>query len=398
MSRIHYVVRPPRSHLRRHFVTPTDVATVLDRLPNELLSCLRKVVLNDEGRGNRILGYTTTKGRQDIALCALPSWLSFRAGHNEFGAVPHCPWPVLAVRRRALYDTLLHEIGHLQVVDRKATSARRRFADERLADEFAIEWRSRLWATPFDHPDPVHNRPSAEEIEGITKSWATSHAAFKEGLVLERTRKDESAAECYVRALACYSRHCGALGRLGALKYRGVGTPQHTGTAHRLLSEANRLDCTEPVSCLYYACALAESGDLQGAHGQFKRAASLHWYPGVVWCQYGVALAKHDRFVESNRLFKKALRINPNVPLVPYTYAKSILGYFGGSGGCMSKAVRLLRRAHELRPKDPDVRCLLAIGLAREGVHRDEARRQLLWALDRNPGDEEILELLDSVS
>ena len=33
------------------------------------------------------------------------------------------------------------------------------------AQEFANQWRARLWEEPFDHPDPVHNPPSALEME-----------------------------------------------------------------------------------------------------------------------------------------------------------------------------------------------------------------------------------------
>jgi hypothetical protein len=66
-----------------------------------------------------------------------------------------------------LYDALLHEIGHLQVVDSGAKSPRRRFAGERRAQEFAKEWRDKLWAHVFDHPDPVHNPPSLDELLAI---------------------------------------------------------------------------------------------------------------------------------------------------------------------------------------------------------------------------------------
>jgi tetratricopeptide (TPR) repeat protein len=39
-----------------------------------------------------------------------------------------------------LYDVFLHELGHIQVVDRKAKSTRRRFASETRAQEFAEHW------------------------------------------------------------------------------------------------------------------------------------------------------------------------------------------------------------------------------------------------------------------
>jgi tetratricopeptide (TPR) repeat protein len=70
----------------------------------------------------------------------------------------------MAVRRFMLYDVFLHELGHLQVVDEKATSVRRKFAMETKAQQFAMYWCKRLWSEPFDHPDPVHNPPTKEEM------------------------------------------------------------------------------------------------------------------------------------------------------------------------------------------------------------------------------------------
>jgi hypothetical protein len=82
---------------------------------------------------------------------------------QQFGAKRNQKWPALAIRRFMLYDVFLHELGHLQPVPNRR-SARLSFPRERLAQEFAIEWCDRLWSTPFDHPDPVHNRPSVEEL------------------------------------------------------------------------------------------------------------------------------------------------------------------------------------------------------------------------------------------
>jgi hypothetical protein len=59
-----------------------------------------------------------------------------------------------------LYDVFLHELGHLQVVDNEAATDRRRYAMEKKAQEFAVFWCDRLWSEQFDHPDPVHNRPT----------------------------------------------------------------------------------------------------------------------------------------------------------------------------------------------------------------------------------------------
>jgi hypothetical protein len=59
-----------------------------------------------------------------------------------------------------LYNTLLHEIGHLQLIDPKANSLRRKYAGERRAEDFAKYWRKKLWSIQFNHPDPVHNSPT----------------------------------------------------------------------------------------------------------------------------------------------------------------------------------------------------------------------------------------------
>jgi hypothetical protein len=116
-----------------------------------------------------VLGYVN-RGRREIAICALPGNVSLgrafsrsKSSAKEFGAPPRGQWPELAIRRFLLYDVLLHELGHLQVVDRKASRARRRFASETKAQAFADYWRRELWSQPFEHPDPVHNPTSESE-------------------------------------------------------------------------------------------------------------------------------------------------------------------------------------------------------------------------------------------
>ena len=153
-----------------HHITPEDVEVVLSRLPEEAYNRLRAVHFDDRAWGNRRLGYTTTRGRREIALCALPKRMSFtlflprRQSHRQFGAQRGAQWPELAIRRFLLYDVLLHEIGQLQEIIPGAKNPKWRFASETKAQEFADTWRRRLWSKHFDHPDPVHNRPSKEEL------------------------------------------------------------------------------------------------------------------------------------------------------------------------------------------------------------------------------------------
>jgi hypothetical protein len=79
-----------------------------------------------------------------------------------FGAARGVQWPRLAIRRFLLYDVLLHEIGHLQIV---ASEARRRqYFNEKLAEEFADDWRRRLWSRHYYSDDPAHNGPYDAEL------------------------------------------------------------------------------------------------------------------------------------------------------------------------------------------------------------------------------------------
>jgi len=156
---------------RKHYLHEQDVRVLLSRIPSEVWARLRSVHFNDRGIGCRRLGYVNG-GHREIAICALPQHVSLTRcwacrSPREFGAIRGRQWPELAVRRFMLYEVLLHELGHLQLVDPRARRPRRRFAHETKAQEFADFWRRKLWSSTFDHPDPVHNPPSSEELERI---------------------------------------------------------------------------------------------------------------------------------------------------------------------------------------------------------------------------------------
>lgn len=177
MRRIRYsYVRPGEK--RRHYLHGDDINVLLSRLPEELWARLRAVHFNDRACGCRWLGYVG-RCRSEIAICALPPRVSMskflvrrslskalhRRSPREFGAAHGQQWPELAVRRFMLYYVFLHELGHLQIVDPVAREIRRKFASERIAQEFSDDWRVRLWSNEFVHPDPVHNAPSLVERE-----------------------------------------------------------------------------------------------------------------------------------------------------------------------------------------------------------------------------------------
>ena len=76
-------------------------------------------------------------------------------------------WPERAIQRFLLYGVFLRELGHLQVIDEQAKSVRKKYAREGKAQEFAMYWYRTLWHEPFDHPDPVHHKPSKQEIAEV---------------------------------------------------------------------------------------------------------------------------------------------------------------------------------------------------------------------------------------
>jgi len=77
-----------------------------------------------------------------------------------------------------LYDVFLHELGHIQVVDTKAKTIRRKFAGETRAQQFAEYWCRELWSTSFDHPDSVHSPPSPEELAALRDGWIAGNSDY----------------------------------------------------------------------------------------------------------------------------------------------------------------------------------------------------------------------------
>jgi len=181
LNRIKFTTSRTRAE-RIHYLTADDVRVLLRRLPEELWQRLRAVHFNDQSRGRRVAGYVNM-GRREIAICAFPASVScapytareIRTSPRTFGATRGRQWPSLAIRRFLLYDTFLHELGHLQIVNPAAKDLKRRFATETLAQKFANDWRRKLWSQHFDHPDPVHNPPGSDDVADTS---ATSHVGL----------------------------------------------------------------------------------------------------------------------------------------------------------------------------------------------------------------------------
>ncbi len=84
---------------RVYHVSEDDVRVVLSRLPPETTKRLRAVHFNDRRRGARVLGYVS-RGRREIALCALPPRVSLARflvrgqSPRQFGAQRGTQWPI----------------------------------------------------------------------------------------------------------------------------------------------------------------------------------------------------------------------------------------------------------------------------------------------------------------
>lgn len=163
MHKIKFTYKTPYCD-RRHLINEEDVQVVLTRLPADEWARLRAVHFSDRSYGVRILGYANPPSGE-ISICALPPRVSLSrfltpgVTCEEFGAVFGKQWNRLAMRRFLLYDVLLHELGHLKVIDKKNQKHRLKFAREKYAQEFADKWRRHLWSETFAHLDPVHNSP-----------------------------------------------------------------------------------------------------------------------------------------------------------------------------------------------------------------------------------------------
>jgi hypothetical protein len=165
--------RKPEPDLIR-FVSKKDVEIIKGRIPKEFRVRLREIFFSNLTFGVRQLGWVTSYGRRDINLCVyLPYRVSLRQflvkGQSalEFGTLPRGQWTPWAIRRYLLYDVLLHEIGHLQIVQPAQSNNKSKFASETKAQEFADNLRRELWSTHFEHSDPIHNSPQEDELSII---------------------------------------------------------------------------------------------------------------------------------------------------------------------------------------------------------------------------------------
>ncbi|MEM7167460.1 MAG: tetratricopeptide repeat protein [Planctomycetota bacterium] len=386
---------------RRHYIDADDVKVVLSRLPEELWARLKKVHFKDDARGIRVLGYTTTRGRREITICALPRHVSLlrtlcKRPPEEFGALRGSQWPTLAVRRQILYDTFLHELGHLQVVHPAAKRPQRKFASETLAQQFADEWRDQLWSSRFDHPDPVHNPPDREELAALEAGWSESHALLKKGHACERATDKSAAIEYYGRALEHY-RHPEALEGLGRLTYAlddasgGSNTDQQ---ALDYLQEALDRDPALPDANLYAALALDRLDRREEAHRQFQRAIEVDAYHDIAAWQHAVALSNWGESQQAEPIFRRIIKRDPKFSDALRDYARLLMyrsdDYVDSD---TRRAIDLLERAIAVKPDKAEYHYLAGLCHSWLAGEREAARHYVEAALSLDPGHEGAIEL-----
>jgi tetratricopeptide (TPR) repeat protein len=285
-----------------------------------------------------------------------------------------------------LYDVFLHELGHIQVVDRTARAARRRFASETRAQEFAERWCRELWSRRFDHPDSVHNPPSREETEALRDGWRAAHADYKQGLLREKAKRNEEAVLHLTRAVERYPGHAMALERLGMLTYAGQETPQSIDRSIELLGSAVRLDPTLFGAALFLALALARQDREAEARRGFERAMLLDPHPPLAMSFYADALADWGYFAEAEALFLKAIRRDGRCALAIRDYGRTLLrDHNPEAENNLGRAVELFERAVALDPGDAESHYRLGDALLCLDGQIDRAIGHLKKALKIDP-------------
>lgn len=401
IDRIDFVWHATTWH-RRHYVTEDDIKVVLARLPDRLWQRLRAVHFNDHARGNRRLGYTTRRGRREIALCALPSRVSLvrirgAASPQEFGALRGSQWPVLAVRRFMMYNTFLHELGHLQIILPRASNPNRKFASETRAQEFADLWRKRLWSQPFQHPDPVHNPPDEGENRALREGWIDANLEYKEGHRLKERREHDEARKHYQRAIDLYPNHALALRDLGRLTFANADRVDDSQqTLHLAADLLRRSLCVDPMLAdahLFLAMASSHLGQHEQSRCHFERAVQLDPCKYCAMTVYADHLATWGCWDEAEKLFRKALKADPQDSMALLYYGRRLLEH-SDDRRVVNQAIGYLKNGVSVKPSSADHQYYLGLAYSRLAGHRELAVKHLREALQIRPGFAPAEELL----
>jgi tetratricopeptide (TPR) repeat protein len=297
-----------------------------------------------------------------------------------------------------LYDVFLHELGHLQVIDPKAKRTNRKFASETRAQGFAEHWCEELWSRPFDHPDPVHNPPSPEEIETLHEGWILANGDYKKGLLCEKSKQYEEAVLLLTRAIERYPGHAMAFERLGVLTYAGKGTIQSTIRSIELLGTAVRLDPTLRDATLFLGLALSSENREIEARRMFQRAMNLDYFPPIAMTMYADAIADWGYFPEAEALFQKAIRVHKTFAFALRDYGRCLMrNHNPEADRNIGRAIQLFQRAVALDPGDAESHYCLGNALLCVESEKDRAIDHLERAMRIAPTHARAAEVLAEI-
>lgn len=151
---------PPKYHLsylpqgpgQKLSIREDDVKLVLERLPQETFSRFQVIHFSDPSRDLRWIGYINQE-KAEIAISLLPPGVRRIRFVMRVGGGPtsrrFARRTNARKRRDLLFDVLVDDIGHLQIMDEQAADGVRVRSYEPARRAHTDYWRLRLWSFNF---------------------------------------------------------------------------------------------------------------------------------------------------------------------------------------------------------------------------------------------------------
>ena len=211
-----------------------------------------------------------------------------------------------------------------------------------------------LWASYYDHPDPAHNAPSAEETVALER-WAEAHAEYKRSRGEDRAR----GRDALERTLALYPAHSLALTDLA---HRIVGDALGGGDLEQvdeareravdLLRRALLVDPTSFHANLRMAWNCGHLERYTDARHHLARAVRYARLSVAGLSALGDAHADWGFLSEAESYFEKALALEPERPRTLRDYARAVWDLGAHTAEETARAVALFERALAAGPDD----------------------------------------------
>lgn len=214
-------------------------------------------------------------------------------------------------------------------------------------------WREELWSSHFDHPDPVHNPPSREELDALPR-WSEAHAAYK--------------SENCERALELYPEHPQALTKLAMRvvhdRVQNGGDLEGHEQAAELLRRALIRDPTSFAANLRLGWVYGHLGRYEDARRHIARALRHGAISARGLSGLADAHADWGFLEESEHLFEKALALEPGHARTLLNYARAVWDLAPHTPKETSRALALFERAFAAGADDCDSHVHFARALA----------------------------------